>query len=83
MYYISRARLKPANKQFTSVKNDYEMTFSSETDVTEVCAFSVISHTTPSSFQCFEATSNIPTMSFDFTSIADLEKLTKDTIIGE
>ena len=33
--------------------------------------------------QCFEATSNIPTMSFDFINIADLEKAVKDTVVGE
>lgn len=26
MYYISKATLKPANKQYCSLKNDYEMT---------------------------------------------------------
>ncbi|UYV80930.1 RPA1 [Cordylochernes scorpioides] len=37
VYYISKAALKPANKQFTSIKNDYEMTFSQETTV-EPCS---------------------------------------------
>ncbi|XP_052800689.1 replication protein A 70 kDa DNA-binding subunit-like [Mya arenaria] len=30
VYYISKATLKTANKQYTSVKNDYEMTFNSD-----------------------------------------------------
>ncbi|XP_018021757.1 replication protein A 70 kDa DNA-binding subunit isoform X2 [Hyalella azteca] len=33
VYYICSATLKTANKQFTSVKNDYEMTFNSGTKV--------------------------------------------------
>lgn len=33
IYYFSKATLKIANKQFTSVKNDYEMTFNKETSV--------------------------------------------------
>ncbi|XP_018021755.1 replication protein A 70 kDa DNA-binding subunit isoform X2 [Hyalella azteca] len=33
VYYICSATLKTANKQFTSVKNDYEMTFNSGTQV--------------------------------------------------
>lgn len=33
VYYISRGTLKTANKQFTSVKNEYEMTFNSDTTV--------------------------------------------------
>ncbi|KAH3857539.1 hypothetical protein DPMN_100149, partial [Dreissena polymorpha] len=31
VYYISKATLKTANKQYTSVKNDYEMTFNQDT----------------------------------------------------
>ncbi|MEE6469176.1 hypothetical protein FKM82_008528 [Ascaphus truei] len=33
VYYFSKGTLKIANKQYTSVKNDYEMTFNSETSV--------------------------------------------------
>ncbi|XP_038615102.1 replication protein A 70 kDa DNA-binding subunit [Tachyglossus aculeatus] len=33
VYYFSKGSLKIANKQFTAVKNDYEMTFNNETSV--------------------------------------------------
>jgi len=33
LYYISRASLKPANKRFTSVAHDYEMTLNSDTQI--------------------------------------------------
>ncbi|EDV22084.1 uncharacterized protein TRIADDRAFT_50671 [Trichoplax adhaerens] len=33
VYYISRCSIKTANKNFTSIKNDYEMTFTNETAV--------------------------------------------------
>ncbi|XP_034034099.1 replication protein A 70 kDa DNA-binding subunit-like isoform X2 [Thalassophryne amazonica] len=33
VYYISKATLKPANKQYTRVKNDYEMTLHSQTSI--------------------------------------------------
>ncbi|KAM6174717.1 replication protein A 70 kDa DNA-binding subunit isoform 2-T2 [Erethizon dorsatum] len=33
VYYFSKGTLKIANKQFSAVKNDYEMTFNSETSV--------------------------------------------------
>ncbi|XP_053552909.1 replication protein A 70 kDa DNA-binding subunit-like, partial [Bombina bombina] len=33
VYYFSKGTLKIANKQYTSVKNDYEMTFNGETSV--------------------------------------------------
>lgn len=36
MYYISKGTLKTANKQYTSINNDYEMTFNSDTMI-EMC----------------------------------------------
>lgn len=33
MYYISKGSLKIANKQFTSLKNDYEMTLNGESTI--------------------------------------------------
>lgn len=31
MYFFSKATLKTANKQYTTVQNDYEMTFNADT----------------------------------------------------
>ncbi|KAI4471655.1 replication factor a 1 rfa1 [Holotrichia oblita] len=36
VYYISKCQLKPANKQFTSLKNDYEMTLTNES-IIQLC----------------------------------------------
>ena len=36
VYYISKGKLKPANKKFSSIKNDYELTLGQETVVEEV-----------------------------------------------
>lgn len=36
MYYFSKASLKTANKQYTTVQNDYEMTFNPDT-IIEPC----------------------------------------------
>uniref|UniRef100_A0A8C9GK63 Replication protein A subunit n=1 Tax=Piliocolobus tephrosceles TaxID=591936 RepID=A0A8C9GK63_9PRIM len=33
VYYFSKGTLKIANKQFTAIKNDYEMTFNNETSI--------------------------------------------------
>lgn len=33
VYYISKGNLKIANKQFSSLKNDYEMTLNGETSI--------------------------------------------------
>ncbi|XP_064612626.1 replication protein A 70 kDa DNA-binding subunit-like [Liolophura sinensis] len=40
VYYISKGTLKTANKQYTSINNDYEMTFNSDTMI-ELCDESV------------------------------------------
>ena len=33
MYYISRGRLRPANKQFNTTKNDYELTLNEDSEI--------------------------------------------------
>ena len=65
MYYISKATLKTANKQYTSVQNDYEMTLNSETMIEP----------------CNEAT-DLPTMTFDFVKINELESKQPNVMIG-
>ncbi|XP_002730881.2 replication protein A 70 kDa DNA-binding subunit-like [Saccoglossus kowalevskii] len=66
VYLISRGTLKTANKQYTSIKNDYEMSFTSET-VVELCNDA-------------EA-SDVPTVQFDFKQIGQLEDIPKDTMV--
>ena len=34
VYYVSKATLKTADKRYSSLANDYEMTFNSDTQVT-------------------------------------------------
>ncbi|XP_041348869.1 replication protein A 70 kDa DNA-binding subunit-like [Gigantopelta aegis] len=64
VYYISRATLKTANKQYSSVKNDYEMTFNNDTCI-ELCTEDV----------------DLPSMSFDFVKIDELEKRQANDLI--
>ena len=66
LYYISRASLKTANKQFTSIKNDYEMSFNANTQLTI----------------CHDDASNIPPVSFNFVPINELANLDKDSCVG-
>ena len=33
VYFVSRGRLKPANKKFSSVKNDYELSMNEDTTI--------------------------------------------------
>ncbi|KAL5477258.1 hypothetical protein EMCRGX_G024027 [Ephydatia muelleri] len=65
VYYISKGKLKPANKKFSSIKNDYELTLGQETVVEE----------------CHEVVASLPSMSFHFTPIAEVEALPVDSII--
>ena len=67
VYYISGANLKSANKQYTSIKNDYEMSFNSNTQVTP----------------CYEDASDIPQVTFNFVPISELSKFDKDNLLGK
>ncbi|XP_034832124.1 replication protein A 70 kDa DNA-binding subunit [Maniola hyperantus] len=65
VYYISRCQLKTANKQYTTLKNDYEMTFTPDTVVAE----------------CMEDASALPTVKYDFVPISDIANKSPDTIL--
>lgn len=67
VYYISRCQLKTANKQFTSLKNDYEMAFTPDTVVAE----------------CTDDASSLPTVKYDFVPISDIANKTADTLVGK
>lgn len=58
--------LKPANKQFSNIKNEYEMTMTNETVIQE----------------CQDADTNIPQTQFDFTSIDKIANIEVGTLIG-
>lgn len=66
MYLISRCTLKTANKTFTNLKHDYEMTFTNDTQV----------------IPCHEDASDIPTLTFDFVSISMLANLETNALVG-
>ncbi|OXU23008.1 hypothetical protein TSAR_015531 [Trichomalopsis sarcophagae] len=65
VYYISRCQLKPANKQFNNLKNDYEMTLTSDSEIAI----------------CNEEIEGIPTLQFDFVPINTVEAKSKDELI--
>lgn len=65
VYYISRCQLKTANKQFTNLKNDYEMTFTNETVVAE----------------CMEESTSVPNVKYDFVQISDIANKSTDSIL--
>lgn len=65
IYYISKCTLKQANKQYSNIKNDYEMTFGNETLVQE----------------CIEDCPSIPTIQYDLVSIANIANMEVNMII--
>ncbi|KAG5670389.1 hypothetical protein PVAND_000658 [Polypedilum vanderplanki] len=65
VYYISKCQLKPANKKYSKINNDYEMTMSSETQIQP----------------CSDDTSSIPKIKYNLVSISDLAGKPKDDIV--
>lgn len=66
MYYISRCTLKTANKQYSTLKNDYEMTMIDDTEI----------------LPCYENSDNIPMLQFNFCPISWIENKEQNDMIG-
>ncbi|XP_015606859.1 replication protein A 70 kDa DNA-binding subunit [Cephus cinctus] len=65
IYYISRCALKPANKKFSSLNNDYEMTLTNDSEI----------------IPCDDASTDIPTIQYNFCPISEVESKAKDELI--
>ncbi|XP_012256946.2 replication protein A 70 kDa DNA-binding subunit [Athalia rosae] len=65
VYYLSRCQLKPANRQYSNVKNEYEMTATGETEIVP----------------CHNEIEDIPHVTFDFSPIREIETMEKNGII--
>ena len=65
VYLINNCALKPANKQYSTLNNDYELTFRDSTEMQMVSD---------------EDTSAIPSLSFEFVKISDLSANDKDKV---
>lgn len=66
VYLFSRCQIKQANKKFSSLNNDYEMTATSDTKV-EPCND--------------EEENGIPTLKFNFTTLSSVQDLPADSMI--
>jgi len=62
VFYISNCSVKAANKQYSKLNNEYELTFK-DNGTMELC----------------EDTADVPTMTYNFASIADLSACSKDS----
>jgi len=67
VFYITQGTLKAANKQYSSLNNDYELTFRDSTEVV------------PCTDE--DEMSKIPTVQFDFCKISQLDASLKDTTV--
>lgn len=67
VYYISKGQLKPANKQFSNIPNDYEMTLTNETTIQE----------------CTEDLADVPTVKYEFVPIKEIADKPPNAIVGE
>ncbi|KAJ0602025.1 putative transcription factor interactor and regulator CCHC(Zn) family [Helianthus annuus] len=65
VYYISRGSVKPAQKAFNHLKNDYEITLDQTSTVQP----------------CFDDDNSIPSQQFHFRSIAEIEGMDSNTIL--
>jgi len=65
VYYISKGKLKPANKKYSSIKNEYELTLDCDSVVN----------------RCTDPNTDIPKNHFSFTSIEDIQECSKDDVI--
>ncbi|XP_039303739.1 replication protein A 70 kDa DNA-binding subunit isoform X2 [Solenopsis invicta] len=65
VYYISRCTLKTANKQYNSMKNDYEMLMTSDTEIVP----------------CRDSNNDIPTLQYNFSPISQVEHKEKNDLL--
>ncbi|XP_062558412.1 replication protein A 70 kDa DNA-binding subunit [Armigeres subalbatus] len=65
VYYITKCQLKPANKQYSALKNDYEMTMTNETLIQE----------------CNDAEIAMPTIQYNFVPISQIANMEANALI--
>lgn len=66
VYYISRCSVKPANKKFTSIPHDFELTFTNDTSV----------------IPCMDGDASIPQIQYSFTPLSALKDIASDSLVG-
>lgn len=65
VFYFSKCSLKAANKQFSTLNNDYEMTFGNDTIIQE----------------CIDDISGIPAVTYNFVPIANIGSMEPNTML--
>uniref|UniRef100_A0A182MBH5 Replication protein A subunit n=1 Tax=Anopheles culicifacies TaxID=139723 RepID=A0A182MBH5_9DIPT len=65
VYFISKCQLKPANKQYSSLKNDYEMTMTNDTIVQE----------------CKDVDGSMPEIQYNFVPISQIGNMEPNAMV--
>ncbi|XP_055586552.1 replication protein A 70 kDa DNA-binding subunit-like [Uranotaenia lowii] len=65
VYFITKCQLKPANRQYSTLKNDYEMTMNSDTIVQE----------------CEDGGSSLPEIQYNFVPISQIANMEANAMI--
>ncbi|XP_050069217.1 replication protein A 70 kDa DNA-binding subunit [Anopheles maculipalpis] len=65
VYFISKCQLKPANKQYSSLKNDYEMTMTNDTIVQE----------------CKDVDGTMPEIQYNFVPISQIANMEPNAMV--
>lgn len=65
VYYVSKAQIKVARKQFSTVQNDFEMSFDKDTQI----------------IQCNDGAADIPSIRYSFVDIARITDYPKDSVV--
>lgn len=93
VYYVSRGRIKVANKQFNTTNNNYELSLNEDSEVELVSVVDSAVCATPTCLssistllllQCTDAASEskIPTIQYNFKPINEIESVEPNTMIG-
>lgn len=59
--------MKPANKQYSNLPNDYEMTLGNDSVIQE----------------CVDSSSDIPAVKYDFVPISRIAEMETNTVVGK
>lgn len=67
MYFFSKGSLKPANKQYSNIPNDYEMTLNNDSVIQE----------------CNEDVQDVPKVKYNFIPISQIAETPPNDIVGK
>lgn len=67
MFLVSKATLKTANRQYSNLNNDYEMTLNHESQIITI----------------HEDNGDVPQIKYNFVPLSEIEGMEKESLVGE